>query len=128
MIYLLDTQLVVWSAEDSGRLSSHVRALLADPASGFMFSSVVIWEVTIKAALAREDFAVDPRLLRRGLLDNGAVELPVTSDHGLAVADLPRLHKDPFDRIQVAQARVEGLVLLTADDRVAAYGSPVQLV
>lgn len=128
MIYLLDTQLVVWAAEGGGRLRPTARAVLADPTNGFMFSSVVIWEVTIKAALARKDFAADPRLLRRGLLDNGATELPITSDHGLAVADLPPLHKDPFDRIQVAQARVEGLVLLTADERVAAYGSPVELV
>ena len=77
-----------------------VRALLADPTNGFMFSSVVIWEATIKSALGRKDFAADPRLLRRGLLGNGAVELPITSDHGIAVADLPPLHKDPFDRIE----------------------------
>jgi PIN domain nuclease of toxin-antitoxin system len=128
VIYLLDTQLVIWAAGETRRLGSTVRALLADPTNGFMFSSVVIWEATIKSALGRKDFAADPRLLRRGLLDNGAVELPITSDHGIAVADLPLLHKDPFDRIQIAQARVEGLVLLTADDRVAAYGSPVRLV
>lgn len=128
MIYLLDTQLVVWAAEGRGRLSRTARALLEDPTNGFMFSSVVIWEVTIKAALGRKGFKVDPRLLRRGLLDNGAAELALTSAHGLAVSDLPPLHKDPFDRIQVAQARVEGLVLLTADDQVAAYGSPVELV
>jgi len=128
VIYLLDTQLVVWAALETHRLSQTARALLADPTNGFMFSSAVIWEVTIKSTLGRKDFAVDPRLLRRGLLDNGAAELPITSDHGLAVADLPPLHKDPFDRIQVAQARVEGLVLLTADDMVAAYGSPVEMV
>lgn len=128
MIYLLDTQLVVWAALDLPRLRPTIRTLLDDPTNGFMFSSVVIWEVTIKSALGRKDFAIDPRLLRRGLLDNGAAELPITSEHGLAVADLPPLHRDPFDRIQVAQARVEGLVLLTADDQVAAYGSPVELV
>lgn len=128
MIYLLDTQLIIWAAGDTRRLGTTVRGLLADPSNGFMFSSAVIWEVAIKFALKRKDFVADPRLLRRGLRDNGAVELPITTDHGLAVADLPPLHKDPFDRIQVAQARVEGLVLLTADGQVAAYGSPVQLV
>jgi PIN domain nuclease of toxin-antitoxin system len=128
VIYLLDTQIVVWAALETHRLRPTVRALLEDPTNGFMFSSVVIWEVTIKAALGRKGFTVDPRLLRRGLLNNGAAELAITSDHGLAVADLPPLHKDPFDRIQVAQARVEGLVFLTADDKIAAYGSPVELV
>lgn len=128
MIYILDTQIVLWAALDSRRLGPTIRGLLEDPTNGFMFSSAVIWETTIKSALGRTDFAVDPRLLRRGLLDNGAAELPITAEHGLAVADLPPLHKDPFDRIQVAQARVEGLVLLTADDQVAAYGSPVELV
>ena len=128
MIYLLDTQLVLWAAGGSNRLGPTARELLDDPTNGFMFSSAVIWEVTIKTALGRPDFEVDPRLLRRGLLQNGATELPITGEHGIAVADLPTLHQDPFDRIQVAQARVEGLVLLTADDAVAAYGSPVQLV
>lgn len=128
MIFLLDTQLVLWAALDSARLSRPARDLLDDPRNGFMFSAAVTWEVAIKSQLGRADFTVDPRLLRRGLLNNGATELAVTSDHTLAVGDLPALHKDPFDRIQIAQARVEGLVLLTADDAVAAYGSPVQLV
>ncbi|CAN5162124.1 type II toxin-antitoxin system VapC family toxin [soil metagenome] len=128
MIYLLDTQIVLWAALDAERLGRTARLLLDDPTNGFMFSSAVIWEATIKSAQGRKDFSVDPRLLHRGLLTNGATELPVTSRHGLAVADLPPLHKDPFDRIQVAQARVEGLVLLTADAQVAAYGSPVELV
>jgi PIN domain nuclease of toxin-antitoxin system len=128
MIFLLDTQLVVWAALDAPRLSRNARDLLEDPSNGFMFSSAVIWEVTIKSELGRPDFTLDPRLLRRGLLNNGATELAITSEHALAVGDLPQLHKDPVDRIQVAQARVEGLVLLTADDAVAAYVSPVQLV
>jgi PIN domain nuclease of toxin-antitoxin system len=128
MIYLLDTQIVLWAAGESARLPARARALLSDPSNGFMFSAVTIWEVAIKSSLGRPDFTADPRLLRRGLLDNGATELEVTSEHGIAVADLPPLHPDPFDRIQIAQARVEGLVLLTADSQVAAYGSPVELV
>jgi PIN domain nuclease of toxin-antitoxin system len=128
MIYLLDTQLVLWAAAGSPRLSDAARRLLDNPTSGFMFSAAVIWEVAIKSSLGRSDFIADPRLLRRGLLENGATELAITSDHGLAVVDLPPIHKDPFDRIQVAQARVEGLVLLTADPVVAQYGSPVELV
>lgn len=128
MIYLLDTQLVLWSAASSPRLSDAARRVLADPSNGFMFSAAVIWEVAVKASRGRPDFAVDARLLRRGLVDNGATELAISAEHGIAAADLPPIHKDPFDRIQVAQARVEGLVLLTADALVADYGSPVELV
>lgn len=128
MIYLLDTQVVLWAAASSPRLGTSARRILTDPTSGFMFSSAVIWEVAIKASLGRTDFIADPRLLRRGLLDNGASELPISSEHGIGVADLPPIHKDPFDRIQLSQARIEGLVLLTADPVLAEYGSPVELV
>ncbi|MEY2849237.1 MAG: hypothetical protein RI885_1904 [Actinomycetota bacterium] len=128
MIYLLDTQLVLWAAGDSDQPGRTARGLLGDATNGFFFSAAVMWEVTIKAAFGRPDFEVDPRLLRRGLLQNGADELPITTEHGIAVGDLPALHRDPVDRIQIAQARVEGLVLLTADEAMAAYGSPVQLV
>ncbi len=128
MIYLLDTQLIVWAAADSPRLSETARALLDDDANTFHFSSAAIWEVTIKSTLGRSDFAVDARLLRRGLLANGATELAITSDHALALSDLPSQHKDPFDRIHIAQARAEGMVLLTADPVVAEYGAPVELV
>lgn len=93
-----------------------------------MFSAATIWEVAIKFGLGRPDFTVDPRLLRRGLLDNGYTELAVDGTHAADVAGLPAHHTDPFDRIQIAQARVEGLVLLTSDSEVARYGSPVQLV
>lgn len=128
MIYLLDTHLVLWAAGDPDRLSAGARSLIDDPTSGLMFSAAVLWEVSIKSSLGRDDFRVDARLLRRGLLENGYTELPIDSRHAVAVADLPALHRDPFDRIQVAQARVEGLVLLTTDPTVADYGSPVELV
>ena len=76
----------------------------------------------------RPDFRAEPRLLRRGLLDNGYTELPIASVHAVALDTLPPLHKDPFDRILVAQAMVEGITLLTADPLVARYPGPVRLV
>jgi PIN domain nuclease of toxin-antitoxin system len=76
--------------------------------------------------LRRSDFTVDPRVLRRGLLDSGYVELPVTSEHAIAADGLPPLHKDPFDRLLVAQAIVEGITLLTVDEVVARYPAPVR--
>ena len=81
------------------------------------------------SGLGCNDFQADPRLLRRGLLDNGyALELPILSDHVVAIESLPPIHKDPFDRLLVAQATVEGITLLTADSVVAEYPGPVQMV
>lgn len=87
-----------------------------------------LWEVVIKRALGRPDFRIDPRLLRRGLVENGYVELAVTSDHALAVDLLPALHKDPFDRLLVAQALAEGLSLVTADAQLSPYPGDVRIV
>ena len=128
MIYLLDTHLLLWAAGTPERLSTRARALIDDPTSGLMFSAAAVWEVAIKSWLGRPDFRADARLFRRGLLENGYSELAIDSAHTVATLDLPDVHKDPFDRIQVAQARVEGLVLLTTDHVVAEYGSPVELV
>lgn len=128
MIFLLDTHLLLWASAAPERLSTRAATIINDPTSGLMFSAASIWEVAIKSRLGRADFSADARLLRRGLLENGYAELAIESDHTLATLDLPELHRDPFDRIQVAQARVEGIVLLTTDVRVADYGSPVELV
>lgn len=128
MKLLLDTHLLLWAAAQPERLSAATRSLIDDPQNEPMFSSASLWEVAIKRGLGRPDFQVDPRLLRRGLLDNGYGELPITSDHAVAVDGLPPIHKDPFDRILVAQAIVEGITLLTADPLVARYPGPVRSV
>lgn len=91
-----------------------------------MFSAASVWEVAIKSALGRDDFSVDPRVLRRALLDNGYVELAISGAHAAAVLDLPPIHRDPFDRLLVAQAQVEGIALLTADATVARYPGPIR--
>ncbi len=93
-----------------------------------IFSTASLWEVVIKRSLGRDDFKVDPRLLRRGLLDNGYSELPLGSEHVVAIDSLPPLHKDPFDRVLIAQALVEGITLLTRDPMVARYPAPVRAV
>ncbi|MDP2762144.1 MAG: type II toxin-antitoxin system VapC family toxin [Sideroxyarcus sp.] len=126
MNLLLDTHLLLWAAGEPQRLSAKARTLLLDPANQLVFSAASLWEISIKNGLDRPDFNVDPRRLWRMLLVNGYRELPITSEHTVAVNDLPPLHKDPFDRILVAQARVEGLTLLTADKMVAKYGEGVQ--
>lgn len=128
MKLLLDTHLLLWSAGQPERLSKEARALIEAPENELFFSSASLWEVVIKRGLGREDFKVDARLLRRGLLDNGYSELPIGSEHVVAVDNLPPIHKDPFDRVLVAQAQVEGITLLTADPTVAEYPGPIRLV
>ncbi len=128
MNLLLDTHLLLWAAGQPEKLSAQARELLQEPANQLVFSSASIWEITIKNRLGHSDFSVDPRRLWRMLLANGYRELPVRGEHAVAVDDLPFLHKDPFDRILVAQARVESLLLLTADRVLAEYGQNVRLV
>ena len=128
MKLLLDTHLLLWAAGQPEKLSAKARQLLEDPGNALYFSAASIWEIAIKRTLGRDDFRVEPRVLRRGLVDNGYDELAITSDHALATDGLPPIHKDPFDRILVAQAVTEGITLLTADPMVAAYPGPVRLV
>lgn len=127
MKLLVDTHLLLWAAEGIQRLPRKVRAWMADPENELLFSVASLWEIVIKRGLKRPDFQVDARLLRRGLLDNGYQELPILSEHAVAVDSLPPIHKDPFDRLLIAQATVEGITLLTDDTTVARYPGPVQL-
>lgn len=128
MKLLLDTHLLLWAAGDPDRLSHSARALIEDPANELIFSAASLWEIAIKRGLGRADFHVDARVLRRCLLDNGYGELPITSEHAVAIDSLPLIHKDPFDRILIAQAMVEGITLLTTDSLVAKYSGPVRPV
>jgi PIN domain nuclease of toxin-antitoxin system len=126
MKLLLDTQLLLWAAGQPDRLSVEVREAIENVHNELMFSSASLWEVAIKSMLGRPDFRVDARVLRRGLLENGYGELAIAGDHAVAVLNLPPLHRDPFDRMLVAQATVEGVLLLTADALVAQYPGPIR--
>jgi PIN domain nuclease of toxin-antitoxin system len=125
---LLDTQLLLWAMNEPDRLPRAARALLTQENNTLLFSPASLWEVAIKNRLRRDDFQVDPRVLKRGLLDGGYAELPITSEHAINVGALPMLHRDPFDRILLAQAIAEGVKLLTSDAQVARYGDPVRKV
>ncbi|ACP22852.1 conserved hypothetical protein (plasmid) [Sinorhizobium fredii NGR234] len=128
MNILLDTHILLWAAGNPGRLSKEAHALISDPENVLYFSAASLWEIAIKRGLGRTDFEADPRLLRRGLLDNGYAELSINSAHAAALDQLPPIHKDPFDRILIAQSIVEGLVLVTADEMIGRYPGPVRLV
>ncbi len=128
MKFLLDTHLLLWAAGDPQRLTQQARQLINNPGNELFFSAASLWEVAIKRGLNRPDFQADARLLRRGLLDNGYSELPVVSEHVVATESLPPIHKDPFDRVLVAQATVEGITLLTTDSVVSQYPGPIKTV
>jgi PIN domain nuclease of toxin-antitoxin system len=125
---LLDTHLLLWAANEPKRLPKAARILIEDLNNELFFSAASLWEIAIKGCLGREDFCVDARLLRRGLLDNGYAELPITGEHAVNVDRLPATHKDPFDRILMAQAMVEGITLLTHDRKLAGYPAPIRRV
>jgi PIN domain nuclease of toxin-antitoxin system len=127
-LLLLDTHLIVWAVVDDPRLPAPVRDAIDDPAQDLAFSVASIWELAIKASLRKSGFDVDPRQVRRVLLAAGVRELEITAEHAVAVADLPLIHGDPFDRLLLAQAEVEGMTLLTADRLLARYPGPVRFV
>jgi PIN domain nuclease of toxin-antitoxin system len=127
MKFLLDTHFLLWTAEESDRLPKEFVKLVEDETNELIFSVVSIWEVAIKVR-RRPNFDITAGLLRRFLLDNGFDELQVTGEHATAVGNLPSIHGDPFDRLLVAQAFSEGLVLLTADRTLAQYGGSVRLM
>lgn len=128
MRLLLDTHVLLWAAAGDARLTAEARDLLLDPAHALCFSAASIWEVAIKRALDRPDFRTDPGVLRGGLLANGYAEVPVEGRHCLPLATLPAHHADPFDRVLLAQAQVEGMVFVTADTRLEAYGGALRMI
>jgi PIN domain nuclease of toxin-antitoxin system len=128
MRLLLDTHVLLWTIAESRRLSPTARALIGEPDNALTFSSVSLWEVAIKAERGRDDFRIDVSSLRRSLFDNEYVELSMTGAHAVALGSLPPIHRDPFDRMLVAQAIVEGLTLVTSDPAVAKYPGPIRLV
>jgi PIN domain nuclease of toxin-antitoxin system len=128
MRLLLDTHILLWAAGVPDKLSKSVRSMLLDESNSLYFSSASIWEIVIKRGLGRKDFKVDPLRLRKQLIANGYQEVSIISDHALGIEQLPKFHKDPFDRVLIAQAKAEGLTLLTSDERVARYGEGVMSV
>ena len=128
MSLLLDTHVLLWAAGHPGRLPREARDLIEDETTELFFSAASLWEVAIKSGLGHANFNVDPRLLRRGLLENGYAELPITGAHAVTVDLLPPIHKDPFDRILIAQAQIEGITLLTADEVLGRYPGPIRVL
>lgn len=127
MKLLLDTHILLWAASTPQKLTPKILKLIEDEQNELFYSAASIWEIVIKSSLGRTDFQVDPRIFRTALEDHGYRQLPITSEHVLLVQGLAPRHKDPFDRILVAQASVEGMGLLTMDQAVMDYGGTVIL-
>ncbi len=121
---LLDTHLLLWAVAEPRKMLPAVRSRI-DAAEVFV-SAASIWEVSIKAALGK--LAADPAELLAEIEPAGFNLLPVTGEHAAAVARLPAIHADPFDRMLVAQAKTEPLLLLTNDSLLAGYGDCVELI
>lgn len=124
----MDTHVLLWAAQDSPSLSAEAREIIDDRANNVLMSVASFWELVIKNGLGRADFRVDAARLRERALRAGLGELPIRATHVLDVGELPPVHADPFDRILLAQARVEDLILLTSDHKVLEYGSPARRV
>ena len=128
MKLLLDTHVLLWAVASPARLPKKIRSQLEDRQNTLYFSVASLWEISIKRGLNRADFQVDVRVMRRELLERGYEELAISGEHAVFVESLPPIHKDPFDRILIAQATVEGITLLTADAVVAGYAGPVKKI
>jgi len=128
MRLLLDTHLLLWALAEPDRLDDVTRSTLEDAGNEVIFSAASLWEIAIKAGLGRPNFVFDPQQILRAALDTGFTELPVHSDAAILVAKLPPYHRDPFDRLLIAQAMSEPMHLYTADPLLPPYSELVTLV
>jgi PIN domain nuclease of toxin-antitoxin system len=119
---LADTHTLLWWRADYSRLSPKAYEAIADPSTPLFFSAASIWEISIKRAAGKLEV---PRNLLDTMRARGFVEIPVLSSHGIVAGSLPQHHRDPFDRMIVAQAQSERLTVVTRDQRIAAYDVPV---
>jgi PIN domain nuclease of toxin-antitoxin system len=126
--FLVDTQLLLWNVYGSRKLPAKVARLFQDGRHEFFYSAASLWEIAIKAAKGRKDFAADTAAIRDALDTNGFHELPVAAQHAVALSGLPPIHADPFDRMLVAQALAEPMALITSDERLAAYPGTIEVV
>jgi len=128
MKLLLDTQVIIWAAFWPELLPTQSLHLISDVDNEIYFSPASLWEVAIKSAQNRSDFRVEAKTLRTKLLERGYQEIAINGLHTTAVSDLPMLHKDPFDRLLLAQAKIEGISLITSDATLSKYPAPVIMV
>jgi len=128
MRLLLDTHVLLWAVAASRRLPKEAREAIEDAENEVFYSAASLWEIAIKSGLRRRDFRIDLEAFEAALAQVGLTELAVRASHAVALTRLPLVHRDPFDRMLVAQAVSEPLVLMTNDRILAKYPAPVRLV
>jgi PIN domain nuclease of toxin-antitoxin system len=126
MRVLVDTHIVLWWLIDSRKLPEDAERIIKDKDNAIFVSAASIWEIAIKATLGQIE--VDPFAIEAAIEPSGFVELPITGKHAAQLSKLPLHHRDPFDRILVAQSLLEPMRLLTGDQVLAQYGEMVLLV
>ena len=122
MRVILDTHIMIWAIQGTSRLSQSVRDIINDDNNDVYFSTVSLIEISIKRKAHPEDMPFDAREARKLFVENGYEELPIDSSHAEAMDDLPLLHRDPFDRMLLAQAKAKGMKVVSHDNRFPAYG------
>ena len=125
---LLDTHILLWALKEPKKLSRETRARLEDPEAVILFSAASIWEISIKAQIGRISFLARPNEIAKSALDSGFLELPVRSEAAAHVVQLPLHHRDPFDRLLIAQAISEPARFCTVDKGLAPYSNLVQFI
>ena len=125
MRVLLDTHILLWALGEPAKLPPQARQAIVDPTNEILFSAASIWEIAIKSQLRRRDFAADAAEVAGAAVESGFDELPVRAQHGALTARLPIHHRDPFDRLLIAQAMTEPSHLLTVDSKLQRYSDLV---
>jgi PIN domain nuclease of toxin-antitoxin system len=128
MRLLLDTHVLLWTLGAPERLGNALSAAIKSPDNDVMFSAVSIWEIAIKSALRKDDFQVAPEEILAAAIESGFTELPVRSAAAVQVARLPAHHRDPFDRLLIAQAMTEPATFYTADSQLEIYSELVHRI
>lgn len=128
MVLVLDTHVLLWTLDAPERLPRDIVAQIESPETTVYFSAASIWEIAIKTALEKIDFRYSPEDIAQAARDTGFVELPVSAAHGAKVAHLPLHHRDPFDRLLIAQVLLMPARLLTADSALVPYSELVRLI
>jgi len=128
VVVLLDTHILLWALDSPQRLPRNIVAQLESPETTVYFSAASIWEIAIKTALGKVDFPYSPEDIAQAAKDTGFVELPISAAHGAKVAHLPPHHRDPFDRLLIAQILLLPAQLITTDAALVPYSELVQLV
>lgn len=128
MNYLLDTHVLLWAIQNHPKLSKKAKDIILNPDNELWFSTASIWEIAIKYSAQKPNGFIDPTYFYQILKRNQYKELPIYSNHATAVKSLPFFHKDPFDRMLIAQSHCENLMLMTVDEKIAQYDGQIIMV